>query len=242
MKKIMINNQHDAEIIPFNEQESIVIASDNSGSIGRKPADDVVVDYELVSYYTFRVAYMECRAAGGIPFSLVIHNFNDKEVWDELVNGIKRGRDELGLKNLKITGSTETNFKLSQSAMGYVMIGKKVDKMMSEIKLETARLAIIGLPLVGNEVIEQASEVAPLALFKELADLEDVHLIRPISSKGIEHEVNKQLSHHNITYRANLDAKKSSGPATCFMIVYDKKINQMIEEKAGHYLQMDTHL
>src|SRR3954452_5049017 len=111
--------------IPFNGEDSLIIACDNSGAIGMQEQDLVHVPYETVAYYSFRVAVMECIAAGGEPIAVVLHNFCENEPWDELVNGIEKGLRELKLSDVRITGSTESNFSLLQSALGLVVIGKK---------------------------------------------------------------------------------------------------------------------
>ncbi|MFL6559685.1 MAG: ATP-binding protein, partial [Bacillus sp. (in: firmicutes)] len=59
--------------IPFNGEDSLIIACDNSGAIGMKEHDLVRVPYETVAYYAFRVAVMECIAAGGVPISVLLH-------------------------------------------------------------------------------------------------------------------------------------------------------------------------
>lgn len=231
----MLKYKYDALEIPIND-EVIVIATDNSGSIGMKALDDVEVNYETVSYYTFRVAYMECVAAGGEPFAVVLHNFNDEAVWKELIKGINKGLKEVGLENLPITGSTETNFTLNQSALGLVILGKKTNSR-PPTKSHSLELAIIGKPLVGQSVIDEKSSIAPLSLFKELAGISSVDLIYPISSKGIKYEITRQVS-QPITYPSELDIHSSSGPATSFLIVYDAKISNLIKKKAGKHLKM----
>lgn len=232
----MLNYKYDALEIPFNDEEMIVIATDNSGSIGMKALDDVAVNYETVGYYTFRVAYMECVAAGGEPFSIVMHNFNDEAVWDDLIKGISKGLKEVNLDNIPITGSTETNFKLNQSALGLVVLGKK-KAIQRIIHSQTIELAIIGKPLVGQSVINEHSSVAPLSLFKELAETPKVHLIYPISSKGIKYEITRQVN-QAITYPTELDIYSSSGPATSFLLVYDGEISHTIKKRAGKHLKM----
>ena len=57
----------DALTAPFDDESSLVIACDNSGGIGMKEGDVVKVPYEVTAYYSFRVAVMECIAAGGTP-------------------------------------------------------------------------------------------------------------------------------------------------------------------------------
>src|SRR5699024_12683591 len=122
---------------------------------------EVKVNYQTVSYYAFRVAYMECVAAGGTPFSIILHNFNDQTVWNELIEGIKLGLAEVNLKNIPITGSTETNFALNHSPLGLVTLGKKKIHTAKKINPEIEKLAVIGKPLVGQEIIDAESSLAP---------------------------------------------------------------------------------
>ena len=92
--------KRDVALVPLNENESLVIAADNSGGIGLKEHDEVKTPYEVVSYYGFRVAVMECMAAGGKPVSIVIQNFCDNHAWDLLLAGVERGLEEIVLKGL----------------------------------------------------------------------------------------------------------------------------------------------
>src|SRR5699024_3543619 len=115
----------DTLIIPFNDQEELVIASDNIVAIGMKSLDDVTIPYNVVSYYAFRVVYMDCFEAGVKPFAISLMNFNGDEVWEELLHGIDKGVNELQIHDLPITGSTETNFTLQQSATSITILGKR---------------------------------------------------------------------------------------------------------------------
>ncbi len=229
--------EHDVTEVPFNNNETIIIAADNNGAIGMKTLDEVKVNYQTVSYYAFRVACMECIAAGGEPFAIIMHSFNDEAVWAELILGINQGLKEVGLENIPITGSTETNFKLDQSALGLVVLGKKKVQKREVISPESVEMAIIGKPLVGQEVIDDQKSVAPLSLYKEISKMPDVSLIRPMSSKGIKHEVERQID-QTIKYPTELDIEKSSGPGTSFLVVYDAKMHDTIKSMAGRHLQM----
>lgn len=233
----MYKFKHDAEEIQFNQDEAIIVATDNSGAIGMKPLDTVQIDYKTMSYYAFRVAYMECVAAGGEPFSVIIHNFNDEMVWDELISGITLGLKEVGLANISITGSTETNFRLDQSALGIVILGKKARKKNTFVNAESLEMGIIGKPMVGQAVKDNEKSVAPLRLYDNISKMPEVTLIRPISSKGIKYEVDRQIN-QSFTYPTDLDICKSAGPATCFLVIYDSKIHDTIKELAGEHLQM----
>jgi hypothetical protein len=228
----------DVITIPLNGEESLIIASDNSGAIGMKEHDHVQVSYETVAYYSFRVAVMECIAAGGKPFSVVLHNFCGNDSWGKLVKGIEKGLEELNLQDVSITGSTESNFHLQQSAIGLVALGKKHVDKQNELQFSShLKFAVIGSPLVGNEVVDFANQVVPLSIFLEVSKLKDV-IIWPVGSKGILTELNQMFPTMVFTRERlgiNLDVLKSSGPSTCFIVVFDKAQEAEIKRLATGY-------
>src|SRR5690625_7025816 len=73
--------------------------------------------------------------------------------------------------------------------------------------------------------------------YKKLATLQGVGLIRPISSKGIKYEIERQVS-HSIDSPNELDIEKSSGPSTSFLVIYDTKIHSVITDMAGKHIQL----
>ncbi len=229
--------KRDVSIISLNEKEALVIAADNSGGIGLKEQDHVKTSYEVVSYYGFRVAVMECMAAGGKPISIVLHNFCDDHAWDLLLAGIEKGLEELGLKGaVSVTGSTESNFTMLQSALGMIVLGKRESTYVDEVSFENRKVAVIGSPLVGNEVLEQENDVIPLSLFQELCQLEDVVIV-PVGSKGILYELKNMLDDPSIvgdSLICDVDVSKTAGPATCVLIAFKSDLEPVIQEKCGH--------
>ncbi|MED4205118.1 ATP-binding protein [Neobacillus mesonae] len=227
------------QLIPLNEENSLVIASDNSGGIGIKGDDHVQVPYETVSYYSFRVAAMECIAAGGELVSVVLQNFCGNEAWEELVKGVKQGLSELGLSDVSITGSTESNFPLIQSALGTVVVGKQTVNQKLEIpNFGQVNLAVIGLPLVGNEVVEQEKQLVPLSVFLEVSKLNDV-ICWPVGSKGVFHELQQLFPNLELTeemVESEVNIFKSSGPATCFIAAYQDQHTERLFNLAGNYM------
>ncbi|MCF6411673.1 ATP-binding protein [Pseudalkalibacillus salsuginis] len=223
-----------AIIVPFNEDEKLIITSDNSGSVGEKDQDDVIVPYDVVSYYSFRVAVMECMASGGIPISVVIHNFCGDEVWRSLEKGVEKGLSELELDQVEVTGSTESNFSLNQSAVGVVVMGRGTDTE-KEIRFEELQTAVIGSPLVGSEVIAQNQQVAPLSIFNSVLELEDLY-VWPVGSKGIRYELSKMNSRWaslDVHIESDVDLAKSAGPATCFIVSYPPELDSCIRDLTG---------
>lgn len=236
----------DVLMIPFNEDENLVIASDNSGSIGLKEMDALRVPYETVAYYSFRVAVMECMSAGAEPFAVTLQNFCGDDAWKALVKGIEQGIVELGKSNLSLTGSTESNFPLIQSAVGITVLGKTrgrkaIDKLTYN---HQTKMAVIGLPLVGPEVVEREGDVVQLSVFEQICGLENVVTI-PVGSKGILFELNGlfadlQFTEENL--ETTLDLTKSSGPSTCFIAVYPERLKPKLTSEAGRHFHEINYL
>ena len=219
--------------------ETLIITSDNSGAIGMKEQDQVTVPYDVVAYYAFRVAVMENIALGGMPVSVVMHNFCGDREWEELVSGVERGKRELGFDHeITITGSSETNMPLLQSAVGVVVIGKQDHELM-EVRLDDAtNFAVIGKPLVGEEVVKEASEVAPLELFRWISEQKGVQAVLPVGSKGILYELDELVDGMEVVERmvqTDVDLHKSSGPATCFIVAYERTVEEQLLERAGEH-------
>jgi hypothetical protein len=227
----------DVLYIPGGNGETLVISSDNSGGIGLKEADHVKVPYETVAYFSFRTAFMENLSAGGYPFAAVLHNFAGDGHWNALAGGIELGAKEAELEGLSVTGSTESNFSLLQSAVGLMIIGKKKGRPEpAPVYTGRERLAVIGLPLVGEEVLNEKEGIAPLSLFKEICSMKGV-LTLPVGSKGVLYELNQLFTNKEFTLNEvvckDLDLLKSGGPSCCFIAAYPEELEREITLKAG---------
>ncbi|MFD1360074.1 hypothetical protein [Lentibacillus salinarum] len=220
-------------ILPLTAEQELVIASDNSGSIGEKPHDAVSTSNTVVGRFACRVAVMECLAARGDVQAVTMQNFTSDEAWQDYKHGVEQILDELGLGELPITGSTESNFASLQSGLGLTVIGTKSIAKTSDF-LGEGEFAVIGKPLVGNEVLEQPDEVAPLWLFQRLCRLESVKALHPVGSKGVAAAWRAWTNRVN-KLDCTLDLEKSAGPATCFLIAFDRRHEEKIRDIAGSF-------
>ncbi|MFP3719052.1 ATP-binding protein [Niallia circulans] len=228
----------DVQVVPWSQKEELIISADNSGGIGQKEADQLSVPYDIVSYFSFRVAVMECMAAGGVPFSVVLQNFCGDDAWASLLAGIYKGIEELGLeREIGITGSTESNFSLRESAIGLTVLGKRIADSQNATIIN-GKMAVIGSPLVGEEVIRQEENVVPLAVFFRVAKVDRCR-IQPVGSKGILYELG-QLKGDLIQeeeVQCSVDLLKSAGPATCFIVEYEKEVEAEIKRLTKGFFQ-----
>ncbi|WP_071396449.1 hypothetical protein [Bacillus tuaregi] len=240
--------KRDVTVIPLNEHESLIIAADNSGGIGLKESDTVKTPYDIVSYFSLRVAAMECIAAGGVPFSVVIHNFCGDEAWYSIVDGVERGLKELGMMStVSITGSTESNFQLLQSALGTIVMGKRIQEPSDQSSTYAGmKLAVIGSPLVGEEVLAKSHEIVPLSLFQKMSLLDEVILL-PVGSKGVFHELKVLTGDKGLALESvccAVDLVKTSGPSTCVLAAFPAVLEPVVKEMTSglyHSLEIEVN-
>jgi hypothetical protein len=222
----------------INNDLELVISTDTSGGIGSKEKDIVKVPNEWVGYYTARVALMENMSVGGEPFTILLQNFTGDGAWEDYKHGVQKALSELSLSSLPILGSSESNFSMLQSAFGLSVLGKVSKKRMNTPM--GASFALIGSPLVGEEVIKHEEDVLPLSLFQTLLVLDGIYEIVPIGSKGVQYEWYSLCDRNNFRLGAchsmdEVDFNQSSGPATSVLISYEASMESMIKEVAGSY-------
>ena len=233
----MIGNR-DVLSISITDKDELIIASDCSGGIGNKPDDAVQVDSEMVGYFGFRVAVMECLSAGARLMAVQLMNFTGDTVWEKYASGVRLGLSELDMEDIPLTGSSESNFNLNQSALGVTCIGMR-RKQRHFLPQKDLSYALIGVPLVGKEVLIHRSSIAPLGLFHLCIHHPSIVDLLPVGSKGVRHElsllIGKPLKRGDVDSTQDLD--KSSGPATSFIISYNKEEEQNIRKLTGSHFQ-----
>ncbi|ASN04691.1 hypothetical protein CFK40_06525 [Virgibacillus necropolis] len=212
--------------IHAGDGRELVIATDNAGGIGLKPNDNVQVAYQTVAESLFRVSLMDCLSIGATPFAVTISNFVGDEIWEELEQTVRSLETSLGF-SLDITGSTESNMEMSQSAISLSMLGwVHFAEKRIEIPSEELGVAIIGEPLVGNDVIDYPEKIAPLELFVTITKQRWIYDSLPVGSKGIQHrikELKEKYKWEDRDFVIPFDVNASGGPSTSFIITYDRK-------------------
>lgn len=191
-----------------------IVTTDNSGGIGEKAGDVVSVPDRLTSYFAARVTLLEQWASNADPISVLIHNFSGSKSWENYVRGVEDLFNEAGLDCPKITGSTETNMELAQSAVAVTMIGKKKESLLQD----NLKWFTYGTPLVGNEVKAYADEVASVQLLHKAIKEGLVNRIWPVGSSGILEEVRSMMENPKANVESPHDVLKSAGPATVVIV------------------------
>lgn len=192
--------------------DTTVVTVDNSGCIGEKELDVVHASNELTAYYTVRVALLEQWCAGAEPTNIFVSNFTGDSAWEDYEKGIRTAFDEIGVAMPPISGSTESNFNSLQSGICLMLIGK----IRFKYTKENLQWFVIGKPLVGQEVIQEAQHVAKLDELYNLFRLKIADQIWPVGSKGILAELERVLP--GCKYKCSIDLHRSSGPATSVIV------------------------
>jgi hypothetical protein len=217
----------DLTLVPIGGGDVLVIACDSLGGIGSKVHDLVKTTGEVVGRYTVRVPLMEVIAAGASP--IVVVNTLSVEMepsGQEILYGMRQEMMEAGLgEDFLVTGSTEENVPMCQTALGVTVIGKAVQ---SALRLGKARVGdvvvCVGRPKVGDEVLD-GTPAADVLLVRRLLALPWVREILPVGSKGVLYEAKLMAEGAgavlNLGPDSALDVKKSAGPATCVLVAMD---------------------
>ncbi len=204
---------------------NFILTTDNSGGIGEKQQDNIFVSDQTTAYYATRVALLEQWAANAEPITVIIHNFSGSKSWDNYVQGVKALFQETGLPIPTISGSSETNFQLLQSAVAITIIGKQQEKPNTpDIKWFT-----YGTPLVGNEVTQNQSQIASMQKIHKAIKTGIIHQLWPVGSEGITQEIHNMTKNNQTIIQTILDPIKSAGPATVVLLAIP--INKISEAK-----------
>jgi hypothetical protein len=204
-----------------------VVTTDNSGGIGEKQADLVFSPNDVVSYFAARVALLEQWAASAQVESVIIHNFSGDAAWQGYVQGVNQLLKDVDLERVLVTGSSETNMNLLQSAMSVTMIGRSREVMNCDVTW-----FIYGQPLVGSEVLENMEAIADLKKLKTAIENGCVTNLWPVGSKGIQAEVRILLANDKLLVQSDVDVEKSAGPCTVVLVGVP---NESIERATLHF-------
>lgn len=215
----------------------MVVACDSCGGIGLKEHDVVKLSPDKMAYITMNVICCELASLRIKP-SVIINNvcaemdYTGKMVIDGIREYMK---DYFSDMEFILTGSTEENFKTVQTGIGLSVIGYKSREELSLPESNIGDLvAVIGIPKVGQEVIDDRGEILNSKGVWKLLDSRCINEVIPAGSKGIAYEI-EQL---NIADGAVMflyediktDLKKSAGPATCAVVTFPRgKLAEFID-------------
>lgn len=226
---ISLKQYRDVTILHMGEGSSLVISCDSIGGIGEKKEDRVKAPPEIVGYYGARVALMEVIALGSTPLALINTLSVEMEGYGErILKGIRRAVSELPEEVvIPVTGSSEENFPMVQTALGITVIGNlEKNRVLPPITDGTEALYLVGLPKVGEEVLKDQGEILSMEDLYHLKNHPGIRDILPIGSKGIAHELKVLgISAEKVDQNKHpaLDFYKSGGPSTSALVLMKKE-------------------
>lgn len=219
-----IDTLRDISLIRLGDENYLVIACDSAGGIGPKKGDSLRVPGQVVGRFTTRVALMEVMAVGARPVNVINTLAVEYEpTGKEIITGIRAEVNKAGLDpDIVINGSTEENIPTFQTGIGVTVIG-----LVEASGLRLARsspldmVVAVGLPMVGEEVLAKEKYIADLSTLQGLLQLDFIHEILPVGSKGISYEAGilAKMSGLKLDFNPELkiDPEKSAGPGTVLL-------------------------
>ncbi len=218
-----IKQIRDITIIDFDENKYLGIACDSCGGIGYKEHDFVKASPQLTAYHTGKVVLAELMSMGFTPFIIadgLAVEMND--TGKQLIEGFNEVLSKLSF-NVHLTGSTEENIKTVQTAMGVTCIGLcPKDKLKFNKTKSNDLCLLIGLPMVGNEVLQNPDKILDIDDFEKLFNCDCIKEMLPVGSRGIEAELNDLLNDNGLKFKyennISIDLKKSGGPSTSCIV------------------------
>ena len=217
----------DMRVFKQSGGDYLIIACDSSGGIGPKSADVVKAAGETVGYYNAHVALSEVIAAGAVPFLLInTLAVEANPTGREILKGIQRAIGEAGLEQTAVTGSTEENFRVNQTAMGITVLANAPRWPLHHSDGGDI-LVLAGIPRIGEEVIQRGEEQRLtlkrlLTMRREPPFTGLIKEILPVGSQGalMEARILANSGGFQFSPLGNLPdyVHSSGGPSTCAVL------------------------
>lgn len=223
----------DVTLLHMESGETLVISCDSVGGVGEKTEDRVQAPPEVVGYYGARVALMELIALGAKPLALInTLSVEMKNYGERILKGIEQSVSELPENIIiPVTGSSEENFPMMQTAFGVTVIGALEKGRSLPPKTDgKERLYLVGLPKVGDQVLKDRGEILSMEDLHQMRNHRDVVDILPVGSKGIAYELQilgAAGAKVDMDKQRGIDFNQSGGPSTSALVLIK---NEGIEE------------
>jgi hypothetical protein len=222
-----IKQVRDLTIIDFDESRYLGIACDSCGGIGLKECDVVKASPQLVAYQTGKVVLAELMSMGFTPMIMadgLAVEMND--TGKQLIEGFNEVISKLKTAKVHLTGSTEENIKTVQTSLGITCIGMcDKDKLKYKKTQKNDICLLIGLPLVGNDVVNNPDKILDIDDYEKLYLSEYIKEMLPVGSRGTAAELNDLCNYNNLKINfedtIDVDLNHSGGPSCCCIVTTD---------------------
>lgn len=234
-----IKQIRDLTVIDFDETRYLGVSCDSCGGIGLKEHDFVKATPQLVAYHTGKVVLAELMSMGFAPMILadgLAVEMND--TGKQLMEGFNEVLSKLKTTKVHLTGSTEENIKTVQTSMGVTCIGIcDKDKLKYKKTVKGNVCLLIGLPLVGNDVVNNPDKILDIDDFEKLYLCDYIKEMLPVGSRGTAAELNDLCEYNNLKIKLNeiisIDLKHSGGPSCSCLVTVDEKYVDIIKNSVN---------
>lgn len=224
-----IKQIRDLTVIDFDEKRYLGISCDSCGGIGLKEHDFVKAPPQLTAYHTGKVVLAELMSMGFAP--MIMADGLAVEMDDtgkQLIEGFNEVLSKLKTSKVHLTGSTEENIPTVQTSMGVTCIGVcDKDKLKYKKTVKNDVCMLIGLPLVGNDVVNNPDKILDIDDFEELYLSHMIKEMLPVGSRGTGAELEELCSYNGLIFKfkddISIDLKQSGGPSCCCLVTLDEK-------------------
>lgn len=235
-----VEKVRDLSIIHLIGDVKLVIACDSNASNGEKVNDTHKNDYNETAVSALKVPLMEVLSTGATP--LVIANNLCVEMnpsGKKIIEAMKKELEDAKLwDSIQLTGSTEDNMVTTQTGIGVTVIGIVTMDNYKVGKTQSGDIVMsVGLPQSGVEIpySEKDYDVAKISTVKKLSELEYVHEILPVGSKGALYEANELARTCSCKFKqyaeCEIDLYTSAGSSTAVLVsIRPDNINKLIED------------
>ena len=229
-----IKQIRDLTVIDFDEKRYLGISCDSCGGIGYKEHDVVKASPQLTAYQTGKVALAELLCMGFAPVIMadgLAVEMND--TGKQLIEGFNEVLSKLKTTKVHLTGSTEENIPTVQTSLGITCIGVcDKDKLKYKKTTKGDVCMLLGLPLVGNDVVNNPDKILDIDDFEELYLSGFIKEMVPVGSRGTSAELEELCIYNNLSFKFNdnlkVDLKKSGGPSCCCLVTLEEENTESV--------------
>lgn len=224
--------------INLTSKYSLVIAVDSDGGIGSLEGDTVKCDPYQLGRFAMRVPLLELLSTGAHPIAAFdMLTIPMKGPGKEIVRGVRDELCQAGLPiDFPLSGSTEDNVPTNVTGIGTTIIGLVNDADFRPGSSKRGDIIVcLGIPKSAPDdiVLLDDMDIINQKDIIDLLDIEGVHEILPIGSKGVLNEAKQLANYSSLNFipetKLSINLNKSGGPSTCIIISCDTKILNQLE-------------
>lgn len=227
-----IEKIRDLSVLHLIGDISLVIACDSNASNGEKENDTHKNPYEETAVSALKVPLMEVLATGAMPIVIANNLCIEMEPSGRrIIEIMKKELESAGLWDyIQLTGSTEDNMVTTQTGIGVTVIGLVSRDNFKVGKTQAGDIVMcVGIPQSGIEIhySEKDYDVAKISTVMKLRELNYVHEILPIGSKGALYEANVLAKTCGKSFKqyecCEIDLYTSAGSSTAVLVSVGKE-------------------